>query len=311
MGVVIVRKETWGPDVPGDPRYRSGRASICKPPELEGEELARQTVDLGLQPLERGSEHSWLYTFDAAGLSGGEIHVCSEYGSVKLVGVEGTELRLRLSVANAFPDGADAVKDTQVTAQVRKQAGQLLVGVWQLTQGVRAFRTLLTKGSRPTNLNVLLELPRNGVYGLRLTANHHRVTVQGLDVHGIIEGYISPGADLDAGLAGDLTLRVDGGSNFRLPGGTTAKLRPLRSGILDVKANKGEVRITITGPAGLDVTAKGADGRGTINIGPTEASLESPEGTHGRSVGFARAAIQIKIKASSPEGAVTVSKAIQ
>jgi len=105
LGVFIARRETWGPDVPGDPRYRSGRTSICKPPDLTGEDLPGQTADLGLRPVERGFEHSWVYTFDAAGLAGGNIHVCSEYGSVKLVGVEGTEVRLRLSVEDAFPGG--------------------------------------------------------------------------------------------------------------------------------------------------------------------------------------------------------------
>jgi len=162
------------------------------------------------------------------------------------------------------------------------------------------------------NVDVVLELPRKGVYDLHLTVNHHRVAVQGLDVQGVIEGYASPGVEVDAGLAGDLTLRVDGGNNFGLQGGTTARLRPLRSGSLDVEAAKGDVRITIVGAAaGLDVTAKGANGRGSIDLGPSEASLEGPEGTYARSAGFGGTSVQIKIQASSPGGVVAIRRAKQ
>ena len=321
LGAVFATKETWGPDVLGDPTYRSSRASLCNPPDLAGEELPRHTDDFGLQPLKRGFGHSWVYTFDAARLAGGDIQVCSEYGSIKLIGVESKEVRLRLTVANYFPGGADAVKDTNVTTQVRNQGGQLQVGLWQLTQGITAFRSLFAKGARPAMVDVVLELPRSGIYNLHLTANHQRITVQGLDVRGVIEGYLSPGADIDAGLAGELTLRLNGGS-FRakwpgdtpvdLHGGTTARLRPLRSGSVDVKANKGDVLLTIVGSAvGLDVKARGANGRARIDIGPSEASLDGPDGTCVRSAGYVLTPIQVEVRAISPDGVVTIGRAMR
>lgn len=319
LGFFLARKESWGPDVLGDPLYRSGRASLCKAPELSGEDLPAHAEDFGLQPLKPGFEHSWGYTFDAARVAGGRIYVCSEYGSVKVVGVEGTEARLRLSVVNYFPGAADAVKDTKVSTQIRAQAGELQMGLWQSTQGITSFRSLLQKGARPAMVDVVLELPNNGVYDLHLTANHHRITVRGLAVRGVVEGYLSPGADIDAGLAGDLTLRLDGGGikakfpedvAVDLHGGTTVRLRPIRSGRVEVSTNKGDLRLTIVGSAvGLDVTAKGADGRAGVDIGPSEASHEGPEGTYAKSAGFEGASVQTRIRASSLEGAVAISRA--
>src|SRR5262249_25390646 len=146
------------------------------------------------------------------------------------------------------------------------------------TQGVTSFRSVFAKGSRPATVNVVVRVPRSGTYDLRLTANHQRVTIADVDIRGVIEGYGSPGADIDAGLDGPLTAKVSGVSyqakwpgSGNLAGGTTARLRPLRSSEIELQADRGDVRLEVVGTdAGLDVTAKGSSS--DIRIGPAEMS---------------------------------------
>src|ERR1044072_5139456 len=205
---IMTRK--WGPDLLGDPLYQSGRPSLCKAPGVAGDSVPVRTEDLGQRPRSGGFEHSWAHTFDARDLKGGVIHLCSEYGSLRLQGVEGTRGRLLMTISDPFPGGDRAIEDTRVNPSVRADTGGLHFSMWQQTQGMTTFRSMMAKGARPAAVNLVLELPRSGVYSLTLIVNHQRVTVQNVDVRGLIEGYLSPGADLDVGLAGPLTLRLNG-----------------------------------------------------------------------------------------------------
>ena len=67
-----------------------------------------------------------------------------------------------------------------------------------------------TPGGPSRRVNVTVQVPRSGPYDLTLTANHQRIAVRELDVRGVLEGYGSPGADIDAGLDGDLSVRLSG-----------------------------------------------------------------------------------------------------
>ena len=117
-------------------------------------------------------------------------------------------------------------------------------------------------------MNVTVLVPRNGPYELHLTANHQRITIRDLDLSGVLEGYGSPGADIDAGLDVDLKVRLSGvsyQSRFagvdNVQGGTTAKLRPRRSGSVDFALDQSAVRIELVGEGlGLDVTTNGSEG---------------------------------------------------
>src|SRR5688572_5972954 len=80
---VIGSRESWAPELTGaDPMYRSGRASICKAPALEGAPWPSRIDNRGPQPLGHGAERGVIHTFEAAQFVGGAIDVCSEYGSV-------------------------------------------------------------------------------------------------------------------------------------------------------------------------------------------------------------------------------------
>jgi hypothetical protein len=314
----IMTKRKWGPALLGDPLYQSGRPSLCKAPSIAGDSVPARTEDLGQRPRSVGFEHSWAHTFDAANLKGGVIHLCSEYGSLRVLGIEGTRGRLVMTISDPFPGGEGAIEDTRVNTSVRADTDGLHLSLWQQTQGMTTFRSMMTKGSRPAAVNVVLELPRSGVYSLTLIANHQRVTVRHMDVRGLIEGYLSPGADLDVGLGGPLTLRLNGqtlkadwrrdaGVDFL--GGTRATFRPLATASVEAILSKGDVALTFVGPdVGLDVIAHAAPAPATVDIGPTEARRVDTAGTYVRTAGYANATWKVQVRATSGGGAVIVQR---
>jgi hypothetical protein len=313
-----VPAQAWGPDLLSEPLYRSGRASLCKAPEISGDSIPTRAQDMGQRPRSEGFEHSWEYKFHARMLKGGTIDVCSEYGSIRMQGIEGNEGRLVITMSDPFPSGDVAIRDTRLHTSVRADTGGLRVAMWQETQGMSTFRSMMQKGSRPVAVNVVLELPRTGVYQLRLVANHQRVTVRDVDVRGLIEGYLSPGADLNVGLGGPLTMRLnnetlkadwrrDAGVDFQ--GGTTATFRPLASASVESFLTKGDVTLSFVGSdVALDVIANAKPGSATVDIGPTEASGVDPSGTYARSVGYARAVRKVAVRATTGGGSVVVRR---
>ena len=278
---VIGSREHWAPELPGaEPMYRSGRVSICKPPALAaGEVWPSQIEDRRPQPLERGAERVVIHTFDTAQFVGGAIDVCSEYGSVKVVGIDGTQGRVEVTVSNPFPGGARAIEETGVATGLNVIDGKLQIRVTQLTQGLTSFRSFFAKGNRLAALNTVVQVPRTGVYALNLIANHQRITIQNIDIHGVLEGYASPGADIDAGLDGPLSVRLSGvtyqtrwAGASSLDGGTTARLRPLRSGNAEFTVDEGDVRIEVVGEkaGGVQLHVNANTGKGTVTVTRSE-----------------------------------------
>jgi hypothetical protein len=314
----IMTRRHWGPDLLGDPLYQSGRASLCKPPGVEGDSVPVRTEDLGKRARSGGFEHSWAHTFDAGALEGGVIHLCSEYGSLRVQGIDGQRGRLVMTISDPFPGGERAIEDTRVNTSVRADTRGLHVSLWQQTQGMTTFRSMMAKGSRPAAVNVVLELPSSGVYSLNLIVNHQRVTVRSVDVRGLIEGYLSPGADLDVGLGGPLTLRLNGetlkadwrrdaGVDFL--GGTSATFRVLGTASVEAILSKGDVALTFVGPdVGLDVIASATPPPATIDIGPTEERRVDTAGTYARSAGYANATRKVQVRAMTGGGAVIVQR---
>lgn len=273
---VIGSRERWAAELPGaEPAYRSGRASLCKAPVPAGETWPSQTDDRGPQPLDRGAERVVFHTFEAAPFAGGAIDVCSEYGSVKIVGVDGTKGRVEITVTNPFPGGERAIEDTKVATDLRVIDGRLQIRVIQLTQGLTAFKTFFAKGNRLAALNVVVQVPRTGAYALHVVANHQRISVQNIDMQGVLEGYASPGADIDAGVDGPLSVRLSGVSYqtrwpgaTNLDGGTTARLRPLRSGSAEFKVDEGDVRVEVVGEkvGGVQLDVRANTGKGSVAV---------------------------------------------
>ncbi len=312
----VANRRHWGRDLTPDPANISGRASLCKQPIILGDSIPAVGNDLGRVPRGEGFEHSWEYTFDVAKLAGGDVQICSEYGNVHVVGISGTKGRLRITISDPFPGGGDGIDETKLVTSFRSDGGTLRVAMWQLTQGMTTFRSMLQSGARHAVVNVALELPRTGGYALNLIANHQRLTVKNLDVQGSLEGYLSPGADLDVGLIGPLTVRLNNASlkpDWRRDagvdylGGTSTILRPLTSTTVDGIFTSGDATMSFTGAdVGLDVTVGAKLGRATIDIGPVEASAIDSAGTHARSTGFVGALKRVVVRASSGGGAVAV-----
>lgn len=315
----VANRRQWGRDLTSDPANISGRVSLCKQPTVVGDSILTVANDLGRVTRGEGFEHSWEYTFDVAKLAGGDVHICSEYGNVHVLGIDGTKGRLLITISDPFPGGGDGIDDTKLVTSFRSDSGDLRVAMWQLTQGMTTFKSMLQSGARQAVVNVTLELPRTGGYRLELIANHQRLTVKHLDVQGLLEGYLSPGADLDVGLTGPLALKLnnaalkpdwrrDAGVDFM--GGTTAILRPLTSTTVEAVFTSGDATLTVVGvDVGLDVTASAKPGPPTIDIGPTEASAVETAGTRVRSSGFSTAPTKVVVRAFSRGGAVTVRRA--
>jgi hypothetical protein len=321
LGIVIwafATRERWGPNLSTDPAYRSGRESVCKAAKALGPVMPSNVQDFGLKPVGRGFDRTRAYTFDASRLAGGSIDVCSEYGFVKVAGIAGNEGRVEIQVSSPFPSGEIAIEDTQVAFEPRVVAGRLQIGVAQRTQGVTSFRSWAARGSRPAEVNVTVLVPQSGPYALSLTANHQRITIRDLDVSGTLEGYGSPGADIDAGLDGDLKVRLSGvsyQSRFagveNVQGGTTAKLRPRRSGKVEFALDQSALRIELVGDKlGLEITANGSASN-EIQIGPTASSRVEAATAYAQGEGFAQAAVQLSVHASSANGSVSVRRTSQ
>jgi len=315
----VANRRQWGRDLTPDPANISGRVSLCKQPAIVGDSIPVVGNDLGRVTRGEGFEHSWQYTFDVAMLAGGDVHICSEYGNVHVLGIDGIRGRLLITISDPFPGGGDGIDDTRLVTSFRSDSGGLRVAMWQLTQGMTTFKSMMQSGARHAVVNVSLELPRTGGYAVKLIANHQRLTVKNLDVQGLLEGYLSPGADLEVGLTGPLTLnlnnatlksdwRRDAGVDFM--GGTTAILRPLTSTTVEGIFASGDVTLTFAGAdVGLDVTAGAKPGPPTIDIGPTEASAVDTARARVRSTGFSTAPKKVVVRASSGGGAVAVRRA--
>jgi hypothetical protein len=95
----------WGPELATDPAYRSGRASVCTEESFVGEPIPFELDESDLRPSSRGFERTSVYTFEAAPSAGGSIRVCSEYGFVRVIGVDGTRGRVAITVSCPFPGG--------------------------------------------------------------------------------------------------------------------------------------------------------------------------------------------------------------
>jgi hypothetical protein len=313
---VAVLKRESPPQIIDDPQFRSGRPSVCTSPPDEGDLRPVATTDTGVRPRDAGGERSLVHTFDAAGLSGGTIIACSEYGPITVVGVDGPGGRIVMHVASPVPGGVHAVEDTRVRTNISDRDGRLRLVVSQITQGIAAFRSLVANGARPATVDLRIEVPRNGPYDLHLVAHHRRVRVQGLDVRGTIEGRRSPGSDIDARLAGTLTVRAEGvgyGGPLRDDAaelrGTTARLFTALPGMIDIQVERGDVNLTLVGlDAGLDVTTKGWTGE-PVDIGSAEAWRVEEDGAYARSSGFERAHTKVYVRASSAAGIVSVRRA--
>jgi hypothetical protein len=205
--------------------------------------------------------------------AGARIVACSEYGRVRVRGSDVEGARITVTALNPYPDGSDAVHDTAYTVDARDVEGVLQIGVWQTTQGFTGFRSWLSRGIRATAVNIDVELPRTHGYDLHVVANHDRVEVKDLTVRGSIEGYSSPGADLDVQIDGPLRVLLPGREydverfpEDRLPRtGIVARVKALVPTRLEIRCEEATARVTVVDDAAtLEVDA--VDATGTVAV---------------------------------------------
>ncbi len=233
---------------------------------------------------------------------------------MKLAGISGRQGRVEITVSNPFPGGATAVDDTRVTIRAARHRRQVADPGGPADPGRDIVSVVLREGLAPGRGERRRSGSTERDVRATLTANHQRMTIADLDIRGVLEGYASPGADIDAGLDGPLTVKVSGVSyqakwagSGNLAGGTTARLRPLRSSEVELKADEGDVRLEVVGnDVGLDVTTNGSNS--DIRIGPTEMSRAKSSTASARSAGFDRAGVHLQVRASTSTRSVAVTR---
>jgi hypothetical protein len=118
---------------------------------------------------------------EGAGLAGGDLIVCSEYGRVEIADSDDNYVRLQIRW-EAFGEGAAvpadaarrAIVDTEVQAHMTAYQGRLMVRVWHPRLG------FTIPGRQPSWLSVRLQVPPSGAYGVRTDAFHGAVAVRRL-----------------------------------------------------------------------------------------------------------------------------------
>jgi len=160
-----------------DPRYQT-RPSDCRVEAPAGEPLALRREDSGIRINGYTGERVITYAADAAGLSGGEIVFCAEYGRVEITDSDDGQVRLQVRF-DGFGEGTRApgesarrvIEDTDVRVHVRAQQGRLLIRVWHSTQG-------FTAAAQPALVGIRVQVPARGEYRVTGDAYHGAVVVR-------------------------------------------------------------------------------------------------------------------------------------
>ncbi len=217
-----------------DDRYRT-RPSDCRYEPPPGNALAVQKSDTGIKIQGYRAERVMTHIADAAGLEGGELVVCSEYGRVEIFDSDDDKVRLQIRM-EGFGEGSAqpgeaakrVIEETEAQVYMTANQGRLMVRVWHSTLG------FTTPGGQPTLVGIRLQVPARGAYRISSEAYHGVVGVRRLtlsagnfrgrvgDKFKGIPGYIG-GVGLDnVILAGDVDISNDPGE---LDAPITAKLR--------------------------------------------------------------------------------------
>ena len=170
-------------------------------------------------------------TADARGLVGGDLVVCTEYGSVEIVDSDDEQVRLQIRV-DGFGEGSElpaqaavrVIEETTLHSYITSTQGRLHVRVWHSTLG------FTRPGAQPAFVSVRLQVPARGAYSVRTEAFHGLVAVRRLTITSVtmrgavgdkfrgIPGFLH-GTELDnVELAGDVDIdNIAGLPGIRAP----------------------------------------------------------------------------------------------
>src|SRR5574341_1387065 len=163
-----------------DGRYQT-RRSDCRQEPPPGKPLAVRKSDTGVKVQGYVASRVVTQTASAAGLEGGELVVCSEYGRVEIIDSDDDQVRLQIRW-DAFGEGSAqpgeaakrVIEETEVQAHLTGRQGRLMVRVWHPRLGFTA------PGGQPPWVSVRLQVPSRGAYSVRTEAFHGLVSVRRL-----------------------------------------------------------------------------------------------------------------------------------
>src|SRR5262245_7942272 len=161
-------------------RYRT-RQSDCRYEPPPGKALAIRKTDTGTRVQGYVASRVVTHTASAAGLEGGELVVCSEYGRVEIIDSDDDQVRLQIRW-DAFGEGSAqpgeaakrVIEETEVQAHLTAHQGRLMARIWHPRLGFTA------PGGQPAWVSVRLQVPSRGAYRVRTEAFHGLVAVRRL-----------------------------------------------------------------------------------------------------------------------------------
>jgi hypothetical protein len=159
--------------------YRT-RQSDCRYEPPPGKPLPVRKSDTGIQVQGYVASRVLTQTADAAGLKGGELIVCSEYGRVEIVDSDDDKVRLQIRM-EGFGEGSTqpgevakrVIEETEMRVHMTAHQGRLRISIWHPTLG-------FTPHGQPAWVGIRLQVPASGAYDISCEAYHGTAAVRRL-----------------------------------------------------------------------------------------------------------------------------------
>ena len=278
----------------GGTRITSGHG--CDRPALGGTPVA-------LAPAESheaaGERRTVTYRVPAGDHARGELVACSRFGDVTVDPSLKDEIEVTFVIDAR---SADAVRTTDVVAELREDGDTLRLGAWvaRLGQGGTGLRAT----SAIVSLHV--RLPEGTPWEIRASSDTGDIRAQGLRLAALdLRTRFGDVTVQDADLGGDAVLATETGH-------VVLGLSGVHSGTIDASSRFGNVELALPARAdiGYDVDAASDFGEVTIRIGPTERydSTQQGAGTRetARSVDYATKPTQVSVTGRTDTGDVRI-----
>jgi hypothetical protein len=301
--------------------YRT-RPSDCRYEPPPGKTLAVRKSDTGIKIQGYRAERVMTQIADAAGLDGGELVVCSEYGRVEIFDSDDDQVRLQIRM-EGFGEGSAqpgeaakrVIEETEVRIHMTAQQGRLLIRIWHPTLG------FTTPGGQPALVGIRLQVPARGAYRISSEAYHgvvgvRRLTLSAGSFRGRvgekfkgIPGYIG-GTELDnVSLAGDVDISNEAAA---LGAPITAKVRIVSTCRLTASTG-GNINIAVQPEPSLGVRALAGSNNGTVRIA-LNAGVKREEGARefksqdqAESGEYDGKPVRVELRATTGHGNVSIS----
>lgn len=304
-----------------DGRYQT-RPSDCHYEPPPGKPLVVRKSDTGIKLRGYVAERVLTQTANAAGLEGGELIVCSEYGRVEIIDSDDDQVRLQVRW-DAFGEGAAqpgesakrAIEETGVSVHMTAHQGRLLIRVWHPRLG------FTIPGSQPAWVGIRLQVPARGAYDISTEAFHGVVAVRRLTLsRGSFRGRVGEKLKGIPGFIGGTELYdVNLAGNVDISNPTTEHGAPIIARVRIAATCRltastgGDINIAVQPDPSLGVRALAGSNNGVVRVAidkgakfeggarefKNQDQLESPE--------YERKPIRAEVRATTPLGKVNIA----